>query len=99
MRASPPEGPISARAKRGRSTATSFCPSRTAMGRSHFPFDYKRDKPIDYRLADCPNGEKLMRRGFSFGMLPSLDDEDVADISAGIRKVFGHLRKRNHRGI
>ena len=39
-----------------------------------------------------------MRRGFSLAMLPSFDDEDVADISAAIRKVFGHYRKRSHNG-
>ena len=33
----PAGGPISARAKRGRSTATSFCPSRTAMAAATSP--------------------------------------------------------------
>ena len=95
----PAGGPYIGSGKEGPLYRNQFLAEPNCYGRSHFPFDYKRDKPIDYRLADCPKGEKLMRRGFSFQMQPSLDDEDVADISAAVRKVFGHYRKRNHSGI
>ena len=90
----PAGGPYIGSGKEGPLYRNEFLAGPNCYGRSHFPFDYKRDKPLDYRMADCPNGEKLMRRGFSFSMQPSLDEEDVADIAAGIRKVFGHFRKR-----
>ena len=35
-----------------------------------------------------------MRRGFSFSMQPSMDDEDVADISAAVHKVFAAIFAR-----
>ena len=90
----PAGGPYIGSGKEGPLYRNEFLAGPNCYGRSHFPFDYKRDKPLDYRMADCPNGEKLMRQGFSFSMQPSLDEEDVADIAAGIRKVFGHFRKR-----
>ena len=90
----PAGGPYIGSGKEGPLYRNEFLAGPNCYGRSHFPFDYKRDKPVDYRLVECPNGEKLMRRGFSFGMQPSLDEEDTADISAAVRKVFGHFRKR-----
>ena len=95
----PAGGPYIGSGKEGPLYRNQFLSEPNCYGRSRFPFDYKRDKPVDYRFSDCPNGEKLMRDGFSMAMLPSLDDEDVADVSAAIRKVFGHFRKHNHRGI
>ena len=95
----PAGGPYIGSSKEGPLYRNPFLSEPNCYGRSRFPFDYKRDKPIDYRLADCPNGEELMRRGFSMSMLPSLDEEDVADISAAIRKVFEGLRKRSRAGV
>ena len=90
----PAGGPYIGSSKEGPLYRNPFLSEPNCYGQSHFPFDHGRDRPVDYRLVDCPNGERLMQRGFSIGMLPSLDDEDVADISAGIRKVFSHFRKR-----
>ncbi len=92
----PAGGPYIGSGKEGPLYRNPFLSEPNCYGRSHFPFDYKRDKPIDYRLVECPNGEKLMQRGFSIQMQPSFDDEDVADISAAIRKVFIHYRKPIH---
>ena len=95
----PAGGPYIGSGKEGPLYRNQFLSEPNCYGRSRFPFDYKREKPLDYRQIECPNGEKLMRRGFSLAMLPSFDDEDVADISAAICKVFGRYRKRNHRGV
>ena len=95
----PAGGPYIGSSKEGPLYRNQFLAEPNCYGRSHFPFDYKRDKPIDYRQVECPNGEKLMKRGFSMAMQPSFDDEDVADISAAIHKVFSHYRKRSHRGV
>jgi len=95
----PAGGPYIGSGKEGPLYRNQFLSEPNCYGRSRFPFDYKREKPLDYRQIECPNGEKLMRRGFSLAMLPSFDDEDVADISAAIRKVFGRYRKRNCRGV
>ena len=90
----PAGGPYIGSGKEGPLYRNEFLSAPNCYGRSRFPFDYGREKPLDYKLVECPNGEKLMRRGFSFSMHPSMDDEDAADIAAGIRKVFGHFRKR-----
>ncbi len=95
----PAGGPYIGSGKEGPLYRNQFLSEPNCYGRSRFPFDYKREKPLDYRQVECPNGEKLMRRGFGLGMKPSFDDEDVADISAAIRKVFDRYRKRNHSGV
>ena len=95
----PAGGPYIGSGKEGPLYRNQFLSEPNCYGRSRFPFDYGRDRAVDYRLVECPNGERLMRRGFSLAMQPSFDDEDVADISAAIRKVFGQLRKRNHSGV
>jgi len=56
-------------------------------GKSHFPLDAGRDRPVDYRKVVLPVGEELMSRGISFSMVPTLTEEDVADIIQAIRKV------------
>lgn len=95
----PAGGPYIGSGKEGPLYRNEFLAGPNCYGHSRFPFDYGRDKPVDYRFADCPNGEELMRRGFNFGMQPSMDEEDAADIAAGIRKVFGHYRKRKTAGV
>ena len=69
-----------------------FLSEPDCYGHSRFPFDYGREKPIDYRLTECPYGEALMRRGVNLSMLPSFADADVADIVRAIRKVAAHYR-------
>lgn len=90
----PAGGPYIGSGKEGPLYRNPFLAEPDCYGRSYFPFDYQRDKPIDYRLVECPNGEALMQRGFNVAMQPSFDEEDVADIAHAIRKVATHYRKR-----
>ena len=62
-------------------------------GRSRFPLDYGRDKPVDYRLVVCPYGEELISRHVGMSMLPSFTEEDVGDIIQAISKVAVHYRR------
>ena len=62
-------------------------------GNSRFPFDYKRERPVDYRLVDLPYGEELMSRNVLMSMRPSFSEEDVEDIIQAIRKVAIHYRR------
>ena len=62
-------------------------------GRSRFPLDYGRDRPVDYRLVVCPYGEDLISRYVGMGMRPSFTEEDVGDIIQAIRKVALHYRR------
>jgi len=89
----PAGGPYLGTGREGPLYRNPFLAEPNCYGRSRFPFDYGRDKPVDYRHADCPNGEALMSRGFNIAMLPSLDEEDIRDISHAIRKVAGHYLK------
>ncbi|MEM7134012.1 MAG: DegT/DnrJ/EryC1/StrS family aminotransferase [Chloroflexota bacterium] len=94
----PAGGPYIGSSKEGPLYRNPFLADPNCYGRSRFPFDYQRDKPIDYRQVECPNGEALMQRGFNIAMQPSFDEEDVADIAQAIRKVTMHYRKRFHNG-
>jgi len=89
----PAGGPYLGTGREGPLYRNPFLAEPNCYGRSRFPFDYGRDKPVDYRHANCPNGEALMARGFNIAMLPSLDEEDIRDISHAIRKVAGHYLK------
>ena len=89
----PAGGPYLGTGREGPLYRNPFLAEPNCYGRSRFPFDYGRDKPIDYRHMQCPNGEALMSRGFNFAMLPSLDEEDIRDISHAIRKVATHYLK------
>jgi dTDP-4-amino-4,6-dideoxygalactose transaminase len=64
-----------------------FLAEPAVYGHSRFPFDYKRDRPIDYRLVNCPYGEALMSRSTGFSMRPSFSEEDVGDVIEAYRKV------------
>ncbi len=64
-------------------------------GRSRFPLDYQRDKPIDYRQTQVPYGEQLMARGVTLQMRPSFSEEDVGDIIHAMRKVGDVFRLRS----
>ena len=70
-----------------------FLAEPNLYGRSRFPLDYGRDRPVDYRLVDCPNGEELISRYVGMGMRPSFTEEDVGDIVHAIRKVAVHFRR------
>ena len=86
----PAGGPYLGTGREGPLYRNPFLAEPNCYGRSRFPFDYGRDKPVDYRRMECPNGDALMSRGFNIAMLPSLDEEDIQDISHAIRKVAGH---------
>lgn len=90
----PAGGPYIGSGKEGPLYRNPFLAEPDCYGRSRFPFDYQRDRPVDYRLVECPNGEALMRQGFNLAMQPSFDEEDIADIAQAIRKVVVHYRKR-----
>jgi dTDP-4-amino-4,6-dideoxygalactose transaminase len=94
----PAGGPYIGSSREGPLYRNPFLAEPNCYGRSRFPFDYGRDKAIDYRLVECPNGEALMQRGFNLQMHPSFDEEDVADIVHGIRKVATHYRRRVYSG-
>lgn len=94
----PASGPYIGSSKEGPLYRNPFLAEPNCYGRSRFPFDYQRDKPIDYRLVECPNGEALMQRGVCLAMQPSFDEEDIADIAHAIRKVAVHYRKRVYNG-
>lgn len=89
----PAGGPYLGTGREGPLYRNPFLAEPNCYGHSRFPFDYGRDKPIDYRQVECPKGEALMQRGFNIAMLPSLDEEDIRDISHAIRKVAVHYLK------
>lgn len=89
----PAGGPYLGTGREGPLYRNPFLAEPNCYGHSRFPFDYDRDKPIDYRQVECPKGEALMQRGFNIAMLPSLDEEDIRDISHAIRKVAVHYLK------
>ncbi|MBX3012656.1 MAG: DegT/DnrJ/EryC1/StrS family aminotransferase [Caldilineaceae bacterium] len=94
----PAGGPYLGSSKEGPLYRNPFLAEPNCYGRSRFPFDYGRDKPIDYQFANCPNGEALMQRSFNIAMQPSFDDAVIADISQAIRKVALHYRKPVYSG-
>jgi dTDP-4-amino-4,6-dideoxygalactose transaminase len=72
-----------------------FLAGPNLYGRSRFPLDYQRERPIDYRHDFCPYGEALFSRNCSLSMLPSFTEEDVDDIIAAIVKVTTHCRNQS----
>ena len=89
----PAGGPYLGTGREGPLYRNPFLADPNCYGRTRFPFDYGREKPVDYRQVECPYGEALMTRGFNIAMLPSLDEEDIRDISHAIRKVATHYLK------
>ena len=63
------------------------------FGASRHPLDYGRERPVEYRLVECPYGEELMGRGVGIAMKASFTEEDVGDIIQAIRKVADHYRR------
>ena len=85
-------GPYIGSGKEGPLYRNPFLAEPDCYGRSRFPFDYEREKPVDYRMVECPYGEALMSRGVNLLMRPSFTDEDTKDIAHAIRKVVSHYR-------
>ncbi len=65
-----------------------------AYGSSHMPFDIGRDRPVDYRLVECPKGEALMSRNVNISTSPNYTEEEVGEIIHAIRKVTTGMRER-----
>lgn len=86
-------GPYIGSGKYGPLYRNPFLADPNCYGRSRFPFDYGRVRPLDYRLVNCPNGEALMGRGILLSMR-LLTEEDVADIARAMRKVATHYLTR-----
>jgi len=89
----PSGGPYIGSGKEGPLYRNPFLAEPQMYGHSRFPFDYGREKALDYRHVDCPNGEALMQRGFNIPMQPSFTEDDIADIAKAIRKVALHYRQ------
>ena len=70
-----------------------FLAESLLYGNSHFPMNIGRDRPIDYRLVECPYGEALMSRNVGFSMVPTMTEDDVGDVIQAMRKVTSHYRK------
>ena len=62
------------------------------FGASRYPLDYGRERPVDYRLVNCPYGEDLMGRGIQLSMNATFTENDLGDIIQGIRKVADYYR-------
>ena len=86
----PMSGPYIGSGREGPLYRNPFLADQNCYGNSHFPFDYGREKPVDYRLVRCPYGEALMERGVNIAMQPSMTGADVEDIVTAIRKVARH---------
>jgi dTDP-4-amino-4,6-dideoxygalactose transaminase len=91
----PMGGPYVGSGKEGPLYRNPFLAEPNCYGKSRFPFDYNREKPVDYSHADCPNGEALMMRGCGLAMQPSFTDEDIQDVVRAIRKVTLACRERS----
>jgi dTDP-4-amino-4,6-dideoxygalactose transaminase len=89
----PLTGPYIGSGKYGPLYRNPFLAEPNCYGRSRFPFDYGRERPVDYRLMECPYGEALIGRGVRIGMLPTFTEGDIEDIVSGIRKVAVHYRQ------
>ena len=70
-----------------------FLAESLLYGNSHFPLNIGRDRPLDYRLVECPYGEALMSRNVGFSMVPTMTEDDVGDVIQAMRKVTDHYRK------
>ena len=70
-----------------------FLADTQLYGNSRFPLDYERERPVDYRLVECPYGEELMSRTVNLPMIPNFTEEDVGDIIQAFRKVADAYRK------
>lgn len=93
----PLSGPYVGSGREGPLYRNPFLAEPSCYGRSRFPFDDRREKPVDYRRVVCPNGEATFGRNCNLGMLPSFSEEDVADIVRAIRKVALACRERQSR--
>lgn len=80
-------GPYVGGGRQGPLFRNEFLATPNLYGRSRFPLDYQRARPVDYRQTRVPYGEELMARGVTLSMRPSFSEEDVGDIIHAMRKV------------
>ena len=88
----PMGGPYIGTGKQGPLYRNAFLSEPNCYGRSRFPFDYRRERPVEYRRVRCPYGEELLSRGIALSM-QLFSEEDAADIARAIRKVAAHYLK------
>ena len=82
-------GPYLGTGREGPLYRNPFLAEPNCYGSSRFPFDYGRERPVDYKRAVCPYGEALMSRGINLSMR-LFSKEDVDDSARAIRKVATH---------
>jgi dTDP-4-amino-4,6-dideoxygalactose transaminase len=92
-------GPYIGSGKEGPLYRNPFLADPACYGQTRFPFAYQRERPLDYRLVECPNGEALMIRGVNIQMRPTFTAEDIEDIATAIRKVVVACRERSARPV
>jgi dTDP-4-amino-4,6-dideoxygalactose transaminase len=66
------------------------------FGRARFPFrsmEYTDPQSVQYDKVYCPNAASLEERTFIVHCYPTLNEEHMKLISAGIKKVLKHYRK------
>lgn len=90
----PVSGPYIGSSREGPLYRNPFLAEPDLYGRTRFPLDYNRERPVDYRQVECPNGEALMKRGVLLSMRPSFTDQDIEDIISAFRKVAMAYRQR-----
>ena len=83
----PLHGPYLGTPEHGPLYRNPFLAEPQLYGKSRFPLDAGRDRPVDYRKVVLPVGEELLSRNINFAMVPTLTEEDVSDIIQAIRKV------------
>src|SRR5207249_820553 len=88
-------GPYVGTGEEGPAYRNPFLTEPNLYGRSRFPLDYGRDKPVDYRHVVCPNGEEIMGRSCYILLFSTYNGDDVADIVGTIRKVTLHYRAKS----
>ena len=69
-----------------------FLAEPNLYGKTRFPLDYGRERPVDYRQVECPKGEALMNRGVGLTMIPNFTEDDLADMIQATRKVADAAR-------
>jgi len=87
-------GPYIGTGRQGPLYRNPFLAEPNCYGRTRFPFDYGRGKPVDYRQVECPYGEALLGRGITLSMR-LFSEEDVEDIARAIRKVATYYLKQS----
>ena len=87
-------GPYIGSGRQGPLYRNPFLAEPNCYGRTRFPFDYGRERPLDYKLVECPYGEALLGRGILISMR-LFSEEEVDDIAKAGRKVATYYLTRS----